>query len=173
MPSLISVLSGSFHTVVTDYNESELIENLEYNIKQNIPEALNDKITVLGHTWGKDIDKVLEPIQKRGRDLFDVVIASDIIFNHVCHNELLETCRTCLHPDGVLLVVFTHHRPHKAKEDLAFFDLAEASYGLYTQKLFEKKGTPMFERDSGCVEMRSTINFLALRKKKIEEEKED
>lgn len=151
---------------MTDYNEKTIVDNLKYNVDRNVPRNLKDNISVIGHTWGKDIDLILKPIQQKGRDLFDIIIACDTVFNHVCHHDFLETCVKSLHPEGIILLVFTHHRPHKMKEDMNLFKLAvEEPYNFISTKLFEKKVPPMFKNDPGSEEVRSTIYFYTLKKK--------
>lgn len=150
---------------MTDYNERDIVNNLKYNVDRNIPSNLKDKITVIGHTWGKDIDLILEPIQQRGKDLFDVIIACDTVFNHVCHQSFLETCVKSLHTNGVILLVFTHHRPHKMKEDMNLFNLATSEpYNFVSTKILEKKMNVMFKDDPGSEEVRSTVHFYTLHK---------
>lgn len=37
LPSIIASANGATKTVVTDYPDQELIDNMEYNIKSNLP----------------------------------------------------------------------------------------------------------------------------------------
>lgn len=165
LPSIISILNNTFHTVITDYNDTDLVSNLSYNVDTNIPSKYKDKVSIIGHTWGKEIEKVLEPIQAKGRDRYDVIIACDVIFNHVCHRDMLQTIDACLSKDGEVIVFFTHHRPHKANEDMNFFKLAEEDFGLTNEKILQKMTIPMFEHDFGSEEVRSTVHYYLLRRK--------
>ena len=65
------------------------------------------------------------------------------------HDALLKTCQLVLtdhaarpqtdsHPASAVLVFYTHHRPHLAERDLAFFDKARASGWICTEFLTEK-----------------------------------
>jgi nicotinamide N-methyltransferase len=69
---------------------------------------------------------------------FEVAILSDLIFNHICHQQLLQSLVGCLKFDGFALVTFTHHRTHLIKEDLRFFELAEEEFGLEVEELVEQ-----------------------------------
>ena len=40
------------------------------------------------------------------------------------HRALLWTCEHALAPHGCVLMFYTHHRPHLAERDMAFFDVA-------------------------------------------------
>ena len=64
---------------------------------------------------------------------FNVILLSDVIFNHVAHAALLRSCNELLHqndPSARILVAFSHHRPRLAAADLRFFSLAsEEQYG--------------------------------------------
>lgn len=63
-----------------------------------------------------------------------------------------------------MFVSYSHHRPDKADRDLNFFTLAETEYGLAVERLFSKLMTPMFEKDFGPEEVRSTVHFCILTK---------
>jgi nicotinamide N-methyltransferase len=43
LPSLIAAANGASKTVVTDYPDQELIENIEYNVKSNLPSLYERK----------------------------------------------------------------------------------------------------------------------------------
>jgi nicotinamide N-methyltransferase len=54
LPSLIAAVNGASKTVVTDYPDRELIENIEYNVKSNLPEQYEKKtisVKVCTHQW--------------------------------------------------------------------------------------------------------------------------
>ena len=56
-------------------------------------------IRVCGHKWGEDVTELI----KDGK--FDVVILSDVIFNHVVQRELLASLRATLAADGVSAIM--------------------------------------------------------------------
>ena len=59
-----------------------------------------------GHIWGQKIPEILSTLSSGcsgeeegiGRGKFDLIILSDLIFNHSQHDALLKTCAECLSP---------------------------------------------------------------------------
>lgn len=47
LPSLVACLDGAKHVVVTDYPDSELLENIKDNVDKNIPQSERHRITVM------------------------------------------------------------------------------------------------------------------------------
>jgi EEF1A N-terminal glycine/lysine methyltransferase len=108
------------------------------------------------------VRKEEEGTKKRG---FDLIIMSDLVFNHTQHTAMLNTCLSCLSEQGVGLVAFTHHRPHLQDRDLKFLaTAAEAPFSFTVQHLFDYKMVPMFAEDPGSVEVRSTVHVYTLRR---------
>lgn len=70
--------------MLTDYPDRELLENLEVNVKENVPLSLRDIVRVEGHVWGTDVEPLLNVVRREGENdaKFDLVILSDLIFNH-------------------------------------------------------------------------------------------
>ena len=91
-----------YKVILTDYPDKALIENLEFNVTQNIPPASADRVRVMvrnqtairlllshnsftkGYIWGHSIHPLLASlsipsIPKQG---FDLIILSDLVFNH-------------------------------------------------------------------------------------------
>ncbi|CAN6671458.1 protein N-terminal and lysine N-methyltransferase EFM7 [Trichomonascus vanleenenianus] len=163
LPSLVAALSAS-HVVVTDYPDLDLLENLNYNaalLKEQTQKEL--PISVIGHIWGYDATELLTtPSPTNGSTgKFDFIILSDLIFNHSQHDNMLKTCDACLAEGGTILVVFTHHRPWLADKDLEMFERAE-KFGFKSTKLPDIKMDPMFAKDPGSVDVRSTVNTYIL-----------
>ncbi|RKP38602.1 hypothetical protein BJ085DRAFT_22297, partial [Dimargaris cristalligena] len=100
---------------------------------------------------------------KAGNRKFDLIILCDLIFNHSQHTQLLRTCRECLdtsdpaHP-GEIYVFFTHHRPHLAHRDLAFFTKAQEEFGFESEEFMTRMMIPMFEKDQGPASVRATVH---------------
>jgi nicotinamide N-methyltransferase len=91
-----------------------------------------ERVTSMGYIWGHPVAPLLKPLQQsnvaQGDAGFDLIILSDLIFNHSQHNALLDTCEKSLKrndPLAAVLVFYTHHRPHLAHRDLKFFELAK------------------------------------------------
>ncbi len=126
LPSIIAALTGATRVVVTDYPDSPLLDNIQFNITKNVPSSLQNLVNVQGYIWGHDT-KPLRNILPPGSAGFDVVILSDLIFNHSQHEALLNTCEHAIsesEPTACILVFYTHHRPHLAHRDMEFFEKA-------------------------------------------------
>ncbi|CAG8567254.1 13988_t:CDS:2, partial [Racocetra fulgida] len=178
LPSLISFLNGAKKVVITDYPDENLIENIEYNVMLNLSSKGGcniDNIKVLGYIWGKNTGPLLDAISSQQnsqsitkRSYYDLIILSDLIFNHSQHSALLKTCEECLDiENGQVLVFFTHHRPSLAYKDMEFFEKAKANGLFRVEKIFETVMKPMFENDSGCDIIRSTIHGYIMTRQKI------
>lgn len=152
--TLTAAKAGALLVVTTDYPDQILLDNLRYNT-ENIP-----NIKLVGHKWGTDPTPVLEA---NGGKQFDCAILCDLVFNIVCHKDLLASLKAMLSPDGVALVSYTHHRVRYADQDMNFFRMAESDYGFQVEELFTRKHKPMFENDLGDVEIRSTCHVCLLR----------
>lgn len=124
LPSIVAILNGASNVVVTDYPDTPLIENIRYNVSQNVPDEIQDRVSVVGYIWGQDPVPLLPP----GGDGFDVIILSDLIFNHSQHDALLSTCDQAISKSSsaCVLVFYTHHRPHLAHRDMEFFEKAQS-----------------------------------------------
>ena len=56
-------------TVVTDFPDADLIENLNHNIRTNVPDL---PITAQGYTWGTKTADLGQ---------FDTILAADLVFS--------------------------------------------------------------------------------------------
>ncbi|RIB27907.1 hypothetical protein C2G38_2137604 [Gigaspora rosea] len=170
LPSFISFLNGAKKVVITDYPDNDLIENIKYNVQMNL--SLKDdcdisNIKILGYLWGSHVGPLLDAISSsqqnsqlmNKRPLYDLIILSDLIFNHSQHSALLKTCEECLEiENGQVLVFFTHHRPWLAYKDMEFFEKAEADGLFKVEKILETVMKPMFEKDRGSDIVRATVH---------------
>ncbi|CAO3587066.1 unnamed protein product [Absidia cylindrospora] len=179
LPSLVAATHQPAKVVVTDYPDAELIENIQYNVDQNLKSVVPaDVVTVQGFIWGTNTTKLKAELPE-GRTTYDVIILSDLVFNHSQHHALLKTCRELLTPKtGRVYVFYTHHRPHLAHRDLEFFTIAERpvpetslseeqvdlddreslGYGFKTDQFITKKMHVMFEEDPGDEQVRATVH---------------
>lgn len=87
---------------------------------------------------------------------FDLIILSDLIFNHTEHHKLLSACRQSLKSTGKCLVVFSPHRAHLLDEDLKFFQTCE-EYDFKAERIDMISMTPMFVEDEETAEVRSRV----------------
>ncbi|KAL4076593.1 putative methyltransferase-domain-containing protein [Scleroderma yunnanense] len=153
LPGIVSAQIGAAKVVLTDYPDNELLENLRFNIDHNISLENRVRADVQGYIWGQSVDHLLDalpPNHGPGR-AFDLIILSDLVFNHSQHDALLKSCELCLtshtlllessamdHPAPSMLVFYTHHRPHLAHRDLTFFDKARTC-GWICEKVVTRK----------------------------------
>ncbi|KAJ3899233.1 putative methyltransferase-domain-containing protein [Lentinula edodes] len=183
LPSLVAAESGARKVVITDYPDPDLVQNIEYNVQKNVDMARKGNIAVQGYVWGHSIHPLLASLQNESNsneDLFDLIILSDLIFNHSQHDALFKTCRLALKPspnaskfpfndeaseasspasllEPSLLVFYTHHRPHLAHRDMEFFEKAR-DQGWNCVELVTQKFDPMFPEDPGEEEVRATVH---------------
>ncbi|RCH99780.1 nicotinamide n-methyltransferase [Rhizopus stolonifer] len=178
LPSLVAALNGASTVVVTDYPDKELIENIEYNVKHTIQQQQQQQqqqqhnVIVEGYIWGTPTDKLRAHLPK-GQSTFDVLILSDLVFNHSQHHAMLKTCRELLTPNtGRVYVFYTHHRPHLAHRDLEFFEIAQRpvqdnvdpedrdrlGYGFKVDHFMTQKMHVMFKEDPGDEQVRATVH---------------
>lgn len=126
LPSIAADRAGAAIVVATDYPDPDLMQNLAHNLTHNAC----THATAHGYIWGADA----APLRALVPHDYDVVLMSDLIFNHQAHEALLDTCDACLTRDAArapcALVFFSHHRPHLAEKDAHFFTRAGArGYG--------------------------------------------
>lgn len=162
LPSIVASILGASNVIATDYPDAELVDNLVKNLEQNLDGKENEspkgkgKSKAMGYIWGKEVSPLLDQLESNQIDQkvkFDLLLLSDLVFNHQAHEALLKTCDECLPsassssetsapnpteeqqseapqefsiPSSTpcALVFFTHHRPHLAHKDMAFFELA-------------------------------------------------
>ena len=71
--------------LLTDYPDADLLENLRHNVQVNVPDALRDVVDVEGYIWGQQVSLLLkflpDPAVQSAKG-FDLIILSDLIFNH-------------------------------------------------------------------------------------------
>lgn len=166
LPSLVCGLNGAAHVLCTDYPDPDLISNLEYNVS-HCTDAKN--VVVNGYIWGNDVGQMLygeDNITAKAQDKFDLIILSDLIFNHNQHHNLLRSCQQLLSPTGRIFVVFSPHRAHLLDDDLQFFETCK-EYGFKSYQNDLQIWSPMFEEEEDTAEVRSRVYsyFLEWEKK--------
>ncbi|KAJ4376181.1 Protein N-terminal and lysine N-methyltransferase efm7 [Neocucurbitaria cava] len=157
LPSLVCALSGASQTVVTDYPDAELIENLRYNIEHCELLPKPPRIAAEGYLWGAPVEHLMKQLSNEKG--FDVLILADLLFNHSEHGKLIKTVELTLKKSSAsrAYVFFTPYRPWLFEKDMAFFDLARES-GFVVTKTFEKvMDKVMFEEDPGDELLRRTV----------------
>lgn len=190
LPGLVATLSGATRVLLTDYPDEPLLNNLRINVEANVPEAARHTAQVLGFIWGQDPQRLLHAVPTG----YDLIILSDVIFNHSQHDALLKTCeetiakritdpKCALESQGVgylpcVLVFYTHHRPHLASRDMDFFLKADER-GWTCEKIVTERmhasdcsstdtcstmTQAMFPDDPGDEDMRATVHGWRLRR---------
>ncbi|KAH7325216.1 hypothetical protein B0J17DRAFT_701536 [Rhizoctonia solani] len=111
LPSLVAALCGAHQVMITDYPDAPLLDNITRNVEQNIPLTTRSKVKTQGYVWGTDPEKLFRCVDRTRlagessdgthaieQGAFDVIILSDLIFNHSQHSALLDTCEVALRP---------------------------------------------------------------------------
>lgn len=79
LPALSSALAGASKTVITDYPDQSLVDNMAWNADVNLPDDVRARTEVEGYVWGSKVDSLL---QHSGGEGYDLLILSDLVFNH-------------------------------------------------------------------------------------------
>ncbi|KAH3903265.1 probable Putative nicotinamide N-methyltransferase [Saccharomycodes ludwigii] len=155
LPSIICGLNNAAKVVVTDYPDADLIENIKINVSKY---NNNNNMTVEGYIWGNNYEPLLKNLPNNKKK-FDLIIMSDLVFNHSEHHKLLKTAKDLLEPEnGKVLVVFSPHRPHLLPADLNFFETCKKDpYNFKVEEIEIVNWKPMFEEDEETVEIRSRV----------------
>lgn len=74
-----------------------------------------------GYLWGSDVAPLIGCLGDGRR--FEVIILSDLLFNHREHPAMLKSCKDSLAPGGSVYVIFSSHRPWLAEKDKVFWFL--------------------------------------------------
>lgn len=101
IPSIVCAREGAKLVVATDYPDKELIEVLRRNMDENsASSAQSGNIVVTeGYLWGSgdaQIKSHLFSTEGLPRDGFELLLLSDLIFNHQAHDALLTSMSSCL-----------------------------------------------------------------------------
>ena len=135
LPSICCSLMNSKKIISTDYPDNDLINNLKFNL-------LNySNCIVLGYKWGEDINEILI---NNNLKKFDILILSDVIFNTNQHFQLLKNIKELMKINGFALVIHTHHRTNKVKEENEFFNLAKNEFNFKIEFITTINHQPMF-----------------------------
>lgn len=108
IPSLVCAREGAKTVVATDYPEKPLIDVLVKNLEENRRDSSGNTFAE-GYIWGSDPSTILSRLKDASDDTstssasvdespqrFDLILLSDLIFNHQAHPALLDTLDLCL-----------------------------------------------------------------------------
>ncbi|TNY21052.1 hypothetical protein DMC30DRAFT_421640 [Rhodotorula diobovata] len=192
LPGLTAALEGAGDVVISDFPDASLVRNLERNVDLNVSALDSPDVahaSAKGFTWGSPPDALLEALKNRGAvgdppRKFDLILLSDLVFNHSQHAALLASCLSCLSPSSpssapaptldqqppsdlsspstlstpAVLCFFSHHRPWLAQADVAILDLARDA-GWKCDKVWEDPTAgPAFPEDGGDLAVRGTVH---------------
>jgi nicotinamide N-methyltransferase len=89
LPSLTAAMCGAEKVVITDYPDQSLVDNMVWNADVNLNQEVRENVDVEGFVWGAKVDSLLE---KSGGEGYDILILSDLVFNHsqVCLSGLVD-----------------------------------------------------------------------------------
>ncbi|CAH6719861.1 protein N-terminal and lysine N-methyltransferase Efm7p [[Candida] jaroonii] len=160
LPSVVCGMKNASVVISTDYPDPDLLGNIQYNVDNSIGKKLTN-VEVKGFIWGNNKGPIydMEEINAsdiQEKDKFDLIILSDLIFNHTEHRKLLTDCQELIKSDGKVLVVFSPHRAHLLHKDLEFFETCE-EFGFTSQLVEQVNWSPMFEEDDETAEIRSRV----------------
>lgn len=84
---LCVILEFAPKVVLTDYPDPSLLDNISYNVAENIPQERRSCVSVQGYIWGRDPTSLIDALRGPDEDgtnrhQFDLLILSDLIFNH-------------------------------------------------------------------------------------------
>jgi len=99
IPQFHRIASPIEQVVLTDYPEAILIDNLEFNSRQNLSPDEQDHVETQvfffgsirglpdcsffqGYIWGHPVDNIMRALPKDASTGFHLIILSDLIFNH-------------------------------------------------------------------------------------------
>lgn len=128
LPSIAAAICGASSVVCTDYPETEIVDNIRYNVQSNLTSEEQARVTVSGYLWGKDLAQALDSSgwERARTPLFDHIFMADLVFNHREHAALVDVILRYMHPEGTCHVLFSHHVPLRRDRDLRFFDVCAA-----------------------------------------------
>eukprot|EP01039_Chlorochromonas_danica_P000983 gene983-1067_t len=137
LPSITAAKLGAKVVCASDYPSPCVIETLQRNVVHN---EVRDIVHVVEHVWGESVERLLSV---NGGEKFDLVVASECLWRHECHEAFIQSIRAVLRPQGTLLVTYSHHIPNLEEEDDRFFSRCE-EVGLRLQERRVLEGKHMW-----------------------------
>ncbi|KAL4954316.1 hypothetical protein BDW69DRAFT_163321 [Aspergillus filifer] len=167
VPSIVSAIKGARTTVMTDYPDPDLVDNMQQNADAAKPGiSAGSSLHVTGYKWGSDVEPLKAYIPEESRaEGFDVLIMADVVYSWREHPNLVKTMQETMKrtKDAFALVIFTPYQPWLLPQTQKFFPLAEQS-GFTVTKVFEKLTEKvLFEDDPGDEILRRTVFGYELR----------
>ncbi|GAA5857206.1 hypothetical protein JCM8547_009371 [Rhodosporidiobolus lusitaniae] len=184
LPGLTAALEGAGNVVISDFPDASLVNNIAKNVELNLTSLSSDLVAetaARGFTWGSPPDSLFEAASNRK---FDLILLSDLVFNHSQHAALLNTCLSCLSdssspsspasssslpvppvdlspPDfstPAVLCFFSHHRPWLVEADLGILKMVKEKGWKVTEVWRDEEAGPAFPEDDGDLTVRGTVH---------------
>ncbi|GME25236.1 putative nicotinamide N-methyltransferase [Neofusicoccum parvum] len=149
LAGIVSTLVGAEEVVISDYPAPEILENLEKNVKTNVPETLRSKVSVQGHLWGD----LTSPFSVANAGRFTRILAADCLWMPHEHHSLAKSMLHFLSPAPEARV-FVIAGFHTGRANMApFFKIVEEE-GLEVENIYEmdaegRRRDWAFEKDGG------------------------
>ena len=161
LPGIVATYMQPSIVVSTDHPSETIISTLHANFEATADVSI--RYDCKGLMWGKAQHhaQVLELLSDGEK--FDVILLADCLWMNEQHNNLLQTCASCLAPTGSVYLVFQHHNEHVA----AFLPAAE-SHGFVVTKVaalgYNGRTIADFERhaDQSDDEFRRPVQFYTM-----------
>ncbi|CAK4127623.1 unnamed protein product [Aphanomyces euteiches] len=99
--SLVANLAGTRAAIATDGDMSVVTDILEWNVQHNAPPS--STIDTASLWWG-DNSSSGEFRRRFGDELFDIVVAGDVLYKGELVPLLLTTVKEWLHPEGIFVL---------------------------------------------------------------------
>ena len=104
LPSLTAAINGASFVCATDYPDDPLINNIHANFQDATTHHAISPNYIDGFLWGGNASKLLEA---NGGYKYDLIILSDLLFNHTEQKKLLKSCQECRAESGQVTLHLT------------------------------------------------------------------
>ena len=129
--------------MISDYPSPSILETIEDNVRNNIPESMRSSVLVKGHEWGS----LTDAFSTANAGHFTRILCADCLWMDGEHQALVQSMLHFLSPcDDARIWVIAGFHTGRAKV-VAFFDVAYSA-GLEADKMWERD-TDGHERDWG------------------------
>ena len=134
LPSMVLFKEGSKVVCTDGFTNEDTFEALELSFLKNSKqwgiemEEKKKRTMVVPHSWGEEIEKLQN--DSDGSD-FDVLVASDCIYDPTYHQALLESAVVFMAKEnGLFIVGYSFHMNVPPAQVLKFFDQATVEFDL-------------------------------------------
>lgn len=118
--------------MLSDFPDGLVIDNVRFNVQQNLTKGEQSCASIVGHAWGESVDALLA---NNGR--FDVILLADCLWLPEQHENLAKTLTETLKhsPDAVVHCIAGFHT---GRRKLAGFFDCVAKAGLRVRSVYEQ-----------------------------------